>query len=229
MPKPIFFTNTPEKDIIRTIISKQFDKWLTDKPTAIFNGLASDQWIVEGQIVRIAKKQKKKINLHNFETNWSKVGFAFPWYKFWKQKNVNLTNHIIGEDRFFRYIQEPEIPVFSWADYCGTPLKKEIIAFKKAVRPNDVIYVTFSLNPRFKQSIDKQCLEVMEKGKENWSICAGKLTRVLEKYIRQKIGKNFSRILFSFYVTNAGKRGQTPMITVGWHFRKNSTLGNVSP
>jgi hypothetical protein len=224
MPKPTFFTNTPEKDIIREVIVKQFNKWLAIKETAIFNTLESDQWIVAREVAKIAENQGKRITLHNFEFHWARVKKFCPWLKS-APASVNYVQHSFGDDRFFRYIQEDGVPSFSWADYCGTPLKKEIRAFRKAIRAGDVLYVTFSLNPRFKPSIDKTLLPIMERRKgESWSEVGLAVTARLEKIIRTKLGGNFKRVIFSHYVTNAGKRGQTPMITVGWHFEKDSAL-----
>lgn len=228
MPKPTFFTNTVHKDILREIIVKQFSRWLADKTTATFNTLESDQWIVAKQVAKIAASQCKRITLHNFETNWAKIERFCPWLKR-VPASVNYVQHSVGDDRFFRYIHKGKTPTFSWADYCGTPLKREVRAFKKAVRKGDVLYVTFSLVPRFPPSIDRGCLALMERRKgESWHDVGLGVAEEMEKHIRAKVGNNFKRIVYSHYVTNEGKRGQTPMITVGWHFDKYSTLGKTA-
>lgn len=224
MPKPTLFTNTIHKDILREVIVKQFAQWLASKETATFNTLESDQWIVARQVAEIADAQSKKIKLHNFECQWSKVKQFCPWLKS-APSSVDYVQHNSGDDRFFRYIHEGNIPTFSWADYCGTPLKEEIKSFKKAIRKGDVVYVTFSLIPRYKPSIQKGILRLLERRKsETWHTVGLGVAEKLEKYIRAKIGDDFKRIVYSHYVTNEGKRGQTPMITVGWHFEKDSQL-----
>lgn len=224
MPKPIFFTNTPIKDSIRKSIIEQFTNWLKDKQTAVFNTLESDQWIVAREVAQIAENQSKRITLHNFEMHWAKVKAFCPWLDS-APASINYVQHSFGKDKFFRYIHEENVPTFSWADYCGTPLKKEIKSFRKSIREGDVVYVTFSLNPRFKPSIERSCLAILKRKKnESWETIGEKITERLEKIIRQKLGNNFKRILYSHYITNEGKRGQTPMITVGWHFKKNGNL-----
>lgn len=124
-------------------------------------------------------------------------------------------------DGAFRYIHERNIGSFSWADYCGHISDKSFEDFENAICPGDVIYVTFYVGnwgARFIKGIASECLRnASQKGIERALL----VKKFLELGIERKVGQNYTEIGFDFY------HRVMEMMTVGYHFKKNSPLAKL--
>ena len=198
------------------MMANHFEKWLSNHQSAVVNMLPGRFWILEKKIAKTVRALRKRITLNCFERVPKVMWESVPWQR--NPAYVDL-NCYAGKYADFSYPKQG--PAFSWADYCGTPKATEIAAFTKAIRKGDIVYVTFYLIPRFRESIDEDCAPALSGPMPKR---AERLACVLESIIKKKIGDNFTRILFSSYINGEGKRGASPMVTVGWHFKKGSAL-----
>lgn len=223
MPNRTTFADTPAKEKIRTKIVRQFKQWFQDKEVCKVYSLPGRKWFTEEKIIsHVEKFKQKRFTLFCFEKYWEVIDSAPDWVEIGRTKcGPNWYDFRVGSNGDFRY-PSSSAPSFAWADYCGTPLEREVKKFRHSIKLGDIIYLTFSVIPRYRWSIDKDCLPAMEL--DDVSKRAPALVSVLETMIEKKIGKKFSRILYKPYINREGKQGQSHMITVGWHFIKNSPL-----
>jgi hypothetical protein len=206
------FRTTEAKIEIRKKIVAHFKKLFRLGLIDTVSMLPGEYWEVEKQIIRIVEKAGKEILLQCFEHNSREKMLQFAPRRLprWVEKSW---------DSEYEYCQG-----FNWADYCGPATKAVVTRLMKSVTLNNVVYVTFCTTPRGRKginSIEGHCRRAMTY--PDTEARALILLRALEKKIRKKRGRNFTRILFRSY-----RSPRHHMVTMGWHFTRRSPLKSVA-
>lgn len=216
-----------EKIAIRQHLLGQFFEFAKSHNEVSINSLPAEGWKFEESLVNLVNAiyPEKSFNLNCFDwDNDFRIHFPYDYklnmfdnkqtVKTAKVGNVSITGSY-GFNFQYAHAENYDIPTFSWADYCGMPSAEIVQDFSAAIRAGDVIYITLNRTLRCPKAIDP----VLAKLSNSHSVADAIVMR-LENIIRRQLGKNFTRIYECVYI--GGKRAS--MITVGWHFVKNSSI-----
>lgn len=224
------FERRPEKNEIRNKILSQFFTYAKDAKEVVVNSLPGKHWLWENSLVSISNivLPKTYVELNCYEKEAS-LWETFPYHPEAPLaacgENV-WVDYACGTNIDFNYKQtnisnETVSSVFSWADYCGWPTPDKLDRFSKAIHQGHVIYLTFALNWRGSSTIDKRVLKYKEANGSEAAEHA--LMQRLRQIVKNKMGENATEIFYASYVGGYNN----PMVTVGWHFVKNSSIPKI--